>query len=103
MSTTSSSVDTTPNSRTFRSLYSEVMNDERARDAYLNTTQVILTGNPRHPETREICKALREASIAFLFTSNHRLPRPELQSRQMIFVGKTDILNAIPRLTDTLH
>ena len=87
----------------FRSLYSEVMNDERARDAYLNTTQVILTGNPRNPETKEICVALRDASIAYMFTSNDRLPRPELQSRQMIFVGKTDILGAIPRLTDTPH
>ena len=103
MGTLLSSGDTRRDNGKFRSLYSEVMNDERTRDAYLNTTQVILTGNPRHPETQEICIALRDASIAYMFTSNHRLPRPSLQSRQMIFVGKTDILGAIRRLTDTPH
>ena len=80
------------------SLYSEVMANEKARAAYLGTTQVTLTANPRHPDTREICEALLDASIAFLFTSNRRRPRPELQSRQMIMVGKSDILEAIGRL-----
>ena len=97
----SSSEDTRHNKGRPRSLYSEVMSDENARDAYLNTTQVILTGNPRHPETKEICEALRAASVAYLFSSNRRVPRPALQSRRMVFVGKSDILGAIARLSAT--
>ena len=81
-----------------RSLYGQVISDDEARDTYLNTTQVVLTGNPNNPATEELCEALREAAVAYIFTPNRRLPRPALHSRQMIFVGKSNILGAIERL-----
>lgn len=81
------------------SLYEDVLNDDGARDAYLNTTQAVLTGDPDHAEMAAIHRALRDAAVAYLFTPNCRLPRPTLHSRQMIIVGKTNILAAIDRLS----
>ena len=82
------------------SLYEQVQRDEQARDVYLNTTQAILTGNPNLPETDEICERLRSSSIAWIFTPNHRLPRPIFRSRSMTLVGTRDILEAIGELED---
>ena len=85
------------------SLYEDVLNDDGARDAYMNTTQAVLTGDPNHKEMGDIHQALQDAAIAYLFTPNCRLPRPTLHSRQMIIVGKTNILAAIDRLSVDLH
>ncbi|WP_423915749.1 hypothetical protein [Candidatus Poriferisodalis sp.] len=83
------------------SLYEQVFNSEQARDAYLNTTQAILTGDPALPEIEEIRQKLKNSSIAWIFTPNCRLPRPIFRSRNSTLVGKTDILEAIKRLENS--
>lgn len=93
------------NAESSPSVYEQILDNQEARDAYFNTTQGILYGNPDQPETKEVIQMLDEATIAYLFNPDKYRARPQFVTSQgaagggkMIGRGKEDIAYIIRQL-----
>ncbi len=85
-------------SRAEQSVYDRVLADEESRDAFFNTTQGILAGDPLQEDVGAIRQELDSASIAYLFTPDENLPRPTFYSERVSGVGYGQIRQAIAQL-----
>jgi hypothetical protein len=80
------------------SLYEAVLADPDSRDAYFNTTQAHLSGDPFDPSVVSLVNELEGVSVAFLFSPDEDLARPVLQIDHLQFVGEPQVRRAIASL-----
>jgi len=77
------------------SLYARVLADPEAREAFFNTTQAQLFGDPDSEVVNDIVELLDRNAVAFLFSPDTNLARPVLQVESRQFVGNDEVRRAI--------
>ena len=81
-----------------QSLHKRVMADEGSRNAYFNTIQGMLRGNPSHEDMDSILRVLNDNRIAYLYEPDSNYPRPAFYSQGSISMGLAEISQTVEEL-----
>lgn len=77
------------------SLFDLVLSRTVSREAYFNTTQGLLTGDPADTEVQQVMEGLEQRAIAYIFLPDQFRPRPAFSFESRTVVGREEILRAV--------
>ena len=85
----------------FDSLYDAVVSDPASHEAYLNTTEGVLTGRPDDEDLQAAKARLDESRVAYLYNPDAARARPMFLTRKRVFVGLQQIEDYIASISAT--